>query len=85
MDIALRALAKAEVAAEERVLDALVGETASAGTRDSFRTKLRKGELNEKEIEIENHVNQSRIRQHTTPRDQKQIQLCQHNRKNTLS
>ena len=45
--------AKAEVAAEERVLDALVGETASSGTRDSFRTKLRDGDLNEKEIEIE--------------------------------
>jgi ATP-dependent HslUV protease ATP-binding subunit HslU len=45
--------AKAEVAAEERVLDALVGETASSGTRDSFRTKLRDGDINEKEIEIE--------------------------------
>ena len=45
--------AKAEVAAEERVLDALVGETASQSTRDSFRTKLRAGELNDKEIEID--------------------------------
>jgi len=45
--------AKAEIAAEERVLDALVGETASSSTRDSFRTKLRNGDLNEKEIEIE--------------------------------
>lgn len=45
--------AKAEVAAEERVLDALVGESASQGTRDSFRTKLRNGELDEKEIEID--------------------------------
>ena len=45
--------AKAEIAAEERVLDALVGETASTGTRDSFRTKLRNGELNDKEIEID--------------------------------
>ena len=45
--------AKAEVAAEERVLDALVGDTASSGTRDSFRTKLRSGELNDKDIEIE--------------------------------
>lgn len=44
--------AKAEIAAEERVLDALVGETASAGTRDSFRAKLRSGELNDKEIDI---------------------------------
>ncbi|MDG2242515.1 MAG: ATP-dependent protease ATPase subunit HslU [Rhodospirillaceae bacterium] len=45
--------AKAELAAEERVLDALVGETASDSTRDSFRLKLRNGELNDKEIEIE--------------------------------
>ncbi len=45
--------AKAHVAAEERVLDALVGATASPGTRDSFRRKLRAGELDEKEIEIE--------------------------------
>ena len=45
--------AKAEMAAEERVLDALVGDTASTGTRDSFRTKLRSGELKDKEIEIE--------------------------------
>ncbi len=45
--------ARAEIAAEERVLDALVGEGASGSTRDSFRTKLRNGELNDKEIEIE--------------------------------
>ena len=45
--------AKAELAAEERVLDALVGDTASQGTRDSFRTKLRNGDLNDKKIEIE--------------------------------
>jgi ATP-dependent HslUV protease ATP-binding subunit HslU len=45
--------ARAEVAAEERVLDALVGANASATTRDSFRRKLRNGELNDKEIEIE--------------------------------
>jgi ATP-dependent HslUV protease ATP-binding subunit HslU len=35
------------------VLDALVGQNASAATRDSFRRKLREGELNDKEIEIE--------------------------------
>jgi ATP-dependent HslUV protease ATP-binding subunit HslU len=46
-------VAKAEVAAEERVLDALVGATASPATRDSFRRKLRAGELADKEIEIE--------------------------------
>jgi ATP-dependent HslUV protease ATP-binding subunit HslU len=45
--------ARAHLAAEERVLDALVGTTASASTRDSFRKKLRGGELDEKEIEIE--------------------------------
>ncbi|WP_375616446.1 MULTISPECIES: ATP-dependent protease ATPase subunit HslU [unclassified Bartonella] len=44
---------KAHVNAEERVLDALVGKTASPTTRDSFRKKLREGELDEKEIEIE--------------------------------
>lgn len=45
--------AKAEIYAENRVLDALVGDTASETTRESFRNKLRKGELNDKEIEIE--------------------------------
>ena len=45
--------ARAQLAAEERVLDALVGTTASASTRDSFRKRLRAGELDEKEIEIE--------------------------------
>ena len=45
--------AKAHVAAEERVLDALVGATASTTTRDAFRRKLRANELDDKEIEIE--------------------------------
>ncbi|WP_262297285.1 ATP-dependent protease ATPase subunit HslU [Microvirga sesbaniae] len=45
--------AKAHVAAEERVLDALVGATSSAATRDSFRRKLRANELDDKEIEVE--------------------------------
>ena len=45
--------ARAQLAAEDRVLDALVGANASAATRDSFRRKLRAGELNDKEIEIE--------------------------------
>ena len=45
--------AAAEARAEDRVLDALVGATASANTRESFRKKLRTGELNDKEIEIE--------------------------------
>ena len=45
--------AKAHLGAEERVLDALVGATASPATRDSFRKKLRDGQLDDKEIEIE--------------------------------
>ncbi len=45
--------AKAELAAEERVLTALVGEGASEGTRQTFRKKLREGELDDREIEIE--------------------------------
>ena len=45
--------ARAEQAAEERVLDALVGPGASPATRESFRKKLRAGEINDKEIEIE--------------------------------
>ena len=48
-DVAVRA----EKAAEERLLDALVGATASAETRDSFRKKLRAGELEEKEVDVE--------------------------------
>lgn len=46
-------MAQAEIYAEERVLDALVGDTAGEGTRANFREKLRAGELNEREIEIE--------------------------------
>jgi len=45
--------AKAQANAENRVLDALVGPNASKSTRDSFRVKLRSGELDDKEIEIE--------------------------------
>jgi ATP-dependent HslUV protease ATP-binding subunit HslU len=45
--------AKAEITAEERVLTALVGESASPATRESFRKKLREGELDDKEIEIQ--------------------------------
>src|ERR687898_2599564 len=44
--------AKAEEAAEGRVLDALVGEGASADTRSKFRKMLRSGELDDKEIEL---------------------------------
>jgi ATP-dependent HslUV protease ATP-binding subunit HslU len=45
--------ARAQFAAEERVIDALVGAGASASTKDAFRRKLRTGELDDKEIEIE--------------------------------
>jgi len=45
--------ARAQKAAEDRVLDALVGAGASASTKETFRKKLRNGELNDKEIEIE--------------------------------
>ena len=45
--------ARADLNAEERVLDALVGPGSGPGTRESFRKKLRSGELADKEIEIE--------------------------------
>ena len=45
--------AKAELSAEERLLDALVGEGARDDTRIAFRRKLRGGDLNDREIEIE--------------------------------
>jgi len=45
--------AKAELAAEERVVTALVGENASEDTRQKFRKMLREGELDQKEIELE--------------------------------
>jgi ATP-dependent HslUV protease ATP-binding subunit HslU len=45
--------ARAQLDAEERVVNALVGENASATTKEAFRKRLRAGELNDKEIEIE--------------------------------
>jgi ATP-dependent HslUV protease ATP-binding subunit HslU len=45
--------AKAHQNAEERVLDALVGATSSPATRESFRKKLREGQMDDKEIDIE--------------------------------
>ena len=45
--------AKAQQLAEEKVLDALVGNKASVATRESFRKRLRNGDLDENEIEIE--------------------------------
>ncbi len=45
--------ARAELAAEERVLDALVGQGSSSATRESFRKKLRAGELAQSAVEID--------------------------------
>ena len=45
--------AKAELKAEEKVLDSLVGSKASVATRESFRKRLRSGDLDNNEIEIE--------------------------------
>jgi ATP-dependent HslUV protease ATP-binding subunit HslU len=44
---------KAELSAEERVLDVLVGETASTDTRQKFRKMLREGKLDDKEVEVD--------------------------------
>ena len=45
--------AKAQLAAEERVLNTLVGNKASVATRESFRKRLRSGDLDDNEIEVE--------------------------------
>jgi len=45
--------AKAELLAEERVLDVLVGDNATAETRAKFRKMLRQGELDDREIELQ--------------------------------
>jgi ATP-dependent HslUV protease ATP-binding subunit HslU len=44
--------ARAEAAAEERILDALVGPGAQPATRESFRKKLRASELDDKDVEL---------------------------------
>ncbi|UYH51571.1 ATP-dependent protease ATPase subunit HslU [Candidatus Kirkpatrickella diaphorinae] len=44
---------KAEAAAEQRLVDALVGEQASADTKTKFRQRLRNGELEDKEVEVD--------------------------------
>ena len=46
---------KAQQAAEERVLEAMVGNKASIATRESFRKRLRNGDLDKNEIEIDIH------------------------------
>ena len=51
--------ARAEKNAEEKILDILVSKTSSETTRDSFRQKLRSGELNDKEVEIPVAANSS--------------------------
>jgi len=45
--------AQAEARAEERILDALVGNSSTTATRESFRKTLRQGELDKKEVELE--------------------------------
>lgn len=45
--------ARAELAAEDRILDVLVGEKSSEETRQNFRKRLREGELDDREIELE--------------------------------
>ncbi len=45
--------ARAEKAAEERILDALVGPASSPATRETFRKRLRDGDVDDKEIEVE--------------------------------
>ncbi|MEK4033966.1 ATP-dependent protease ATPase subunit HslU [Methylocystis sp. IM3] len=45
--------ARAEKATEERILDALVGPASSPATRETFRKRLRDGEIDDKEIEVE--------------------------------
>ena len=51
--------ANAEKNAEERILDVLVSKNSSPSTRESFRQKLRNGELNKKEVEIPVATNSS--------------------------
>jgi len=46
-------VARAELAAEEKVIEALVGENASEETRQKFRKLLREGALDDREIEVE--------------------------------
>jgi len=54
-------LVKAQLLAEEKVLDALVGNKASAATKESFRKRLRSGDLDNNEIEIEVSESQSNM------------------------
>ena len=53
--------ARAEKNAEERILDVLVSKNASESTRESFRKKLRNGNINDKEVEISIHTEKGKI------------------------
>ncbi len=59
--------AKAQKAAEEKVLDALVGAKASVATRESFRKRLRSGDLDNNEIEIEVNENNTNMQSFEIP------------------
>ncbi len=59
--------AKAQLSAEEKVLDALVGNKASVATRESFRKRLRSGDLDNNEIEIEVSDNPSNMQSFEIP------------------
>jgi ATP-dependent HslUV protease ATP-binding subunit HslU len=59
--------AKAQLAAEEKVLDALVGNKASIATRESFRKRLRSGDLDNNKIEIEVQENSSNMQSFEIP------------------
>jgi len=59
--------AKAQQLAEEKVIDALVGKNATVATRESFRKRLRQGDLDAQEIEIEVEDNASNIQSFEIP------------------
>ena len=59
--------AKAELKAEDKVLDSLVGNKASVATRESFRKRLRSGDLDKNEIEIEVQDNTSGLQSFEIP------------------
>ena len=59
--------AKAQLSAEEKVLDALVGNKASVATRESFRKRLRSGDLDNNNIEIEVSENPSNVQSFEIP------------------
>ena len=59
--------AKAELKAEDKVLDALVGSKASVATKESFRKRLRNGDLDNNEIEIEVQDNSSGLQSFEIP------------------